>query len=91
MIFRMKQATFSEVTEKVRETVFRSPLADRLSGISVDENDDELGGEFLRVVLEVKGLNTFKLDQMTPLVQSIEDAVAEIDERFASVRLAEAA
>lgn len=36
-------------------------------------------------------LETLDPEDVEPLVQSIEDAVAEKDERFASVRFAEAA
>lgn len=87
----MAQAEFSEVTRTVREAVGKSDLASEVTGIAIDENTDETGGEFLRVILSLRSLKKLDFDQIELFVRSIEDSVAEIDDRFASVRLAEAA
>lgn len=87
----MAQAEFTEVTRTVREAVGKSDLASEVTGITIDENTDETGGEFLRVVLSLRSLKKLDFDQIELFVRAIEDSVAEIDDRFASVRLAEAA
>lgn len=87
----MAQAEFSEVTRTVREAVGKSDLASEVTGIAIDENTDETGGEFLRVILSLRSLKKLDFDQIELFVRAIEDSVAEIDDRFASVRLAEAA
>ena len=87
----MAQAEFSEVTRTVREAVGKSDLASEVTGIAIDENTDETGGEFLRVILSLRSFKKLDFDQIELFVRSIEDSVAEIDDRFASVRLAEAA
>ncbi len=87
----MTQAEFSEVTRTVREAVGKSDLASEVTGIWIDENTDETGGEFLRVILSLRSLKKLDFDQIELFVRAIEDSVAEVDDRFASVRLAEAA
>ena len=87
----MAQAEFSEVTRTVREAVGKSDLASEVTGIWIDENTDETGGAFLRVILSLRSLKKLDFDQIELFVRAIEDSVAEVDDRFASVRLAEAA
>ncbi len=87
----MSNAEFSEVTRRVQEVVGKSDLAEQVTGISVAETTDESGSEFLRVVLSLRSLKKLDFDRIEVFVRAIEDSVAEVDDRFASVRLAEAA
>ena len=87
----MAHADFSTVTSKVRETIDGSVLAPQIVGVSVDENTDEGGGEFLRIFLTFRNLKALDFDRIEDFVRQIENSVAEVDDRFASVRLAEAA
>ena len=67
------------------------PVGERVRDVRVQASDDGIGGEFLSVQFEIADLATIEPDDVEPLIQSIEDAVAERDERFPSVRFAEAA
>jgi len=73
------------------EIARNSSVASRVRDVHVEASDDGLGGEFLSVQFEMADLDTLEPDEVEPLIESIEKTVAEKDERFPSVRFAEAA
>lgn len=75
----------------VRRTIGATPIGERVTSITIEKALDEDGDEYLRVALRLDKLANLKVEELAHMVQTIERAVAEIDERFASVRLAEAA
>lgn len=87
----MKVADFSQLKEQIVDLAKRSPVGERIEDVEVEPGEDDTGGEFLRVVVQLKDIGDLKIEDVEPLVQSIEDLVAGVDERFASVRFAEAA
>lgn len=87
----MRHADLHELESRVRKVVLTTPLAERVSRVAVEEAEDELGSEFLRIVLHFTSKPHLRWPEFEPIVRAIEDAVASIDERFPSVRIAEAA
>lgn len=87
----MKRSDLADLKDRIADLVKRSPLAKRARGISIESVESADGGDFLRVTVKVKGSDTLRYRQVAPLMKSIEDTVAEIDERFPSVRFQEAA
>jgi hypothetical protein len=57
----------------------------------VDVEADAEGDAYLRVSLEFDHTDDLEWDNVEPLVRSIEDAVAVVDDRFPSVHFADAA
>jgi hypothetical protein len=57
----------------------------------VEAEADPEGDTFLRVSLELDRTDDLEWDNVEPLVRSIEDAVAAVDDRFPSVYFADAA
>jgi hypothetical protein len=74
----------------VSRAITSDPLADLVQDVTVETAWDENDDEFLRVLLV---LNQHGMDDdadLERLLNSIEDAVAEIDKRYASVRFLDA-
>ncbi|MEI9851059.1 MAG: hypothetical protein WDN24_09700 [Sphingomonas sp.] len=69
----------------------QSTLASVIRDVRLEEAVDEDDVPFIRVFLKVQGADDISWRAIAPLVRSVEDEVAAIDERFPSVRLAEAA
>lgn len=87
----MKSADLSELTTQITSIAKHSPLGERVMDVVVEAEDDADGSDFLRVILRMRDLDNLEPEEVEPLVTSIEDAVALIDERFPSVRFADAA
>jgi hypothetical protein len=89
--FSMRISDFSQLRGQIVRLARTSPVGDRIKGVEVEPGEDDTGGEFLRIVVQVRDLEDLKTEDVEPLVESIEDFVAQRDERFASVRFADAA
>ena len=87
----MKLADLSELKTRVADLAKESSIGRQVQDVVVEANDDDTGGEFLRVVVRMKGVKRLRPRDVEALVRTIEDAVATMDERFPSVRIAEAA
>jgi len=87
----MKQATVADLARRIEEVSRSSALGPRVRQVEVEAEDSVEGGAFLRVLLHFEHPDELEWTQAEPLVRSIEDAVAELDERFPSVRFADAA
>ncbi len=87
----MKRADLDELTQRIRLVVDQSTLASVIRDVRLEEAVDEDDVPFIRVFLKVQGADDISWRAIAPLVRSVEDEVAAIDERFPSVRLAEAA
>jgi len=59
--------------------------------VDVEAEADAEGDAYLRVSLEFDHTDDLEWDNVEPLVRSIEDAVAVVDDRFPSVHFADAA
>jgi hypothetical protein len=87
----MRHADLATLGQLITDLAGRSVIADRIRRIDIEPSDDPHGEEFLRVTFLVSGLQKISPDQVARLVNSIEDAVAVEDERYPSIRFAEAA
>lgn len=88
--FRM-QADFQVIRERVLDVTRASPIGERLLDVVLEGDRDDEGADFLRIILQVKSLDGVSDDQMAAVVESIEKVVSDLDERFPSVRFADAA
>ncbi len=66
-----------------------SPLGGRIGNIDIDPEDADDG--FLRVILRLDNLDHVDTAEALRLSQRIRDALSDQDDRFPSVRFAEAA
>lgn len=87
----MKLIDLSSLRDEIWELARKSPVAGRVRDVLVEAGEDGEGGEFLRVQFEMTNLDELAPEDVEPLMRSIEDAVAEKDDRPPSVRFAEAA
>jgi hypothetical protein len=85
------QADIPTLEKRVADIARRSSLGARLQDISLEPARDDEGSDFLRIVLEMKTLDSIPDEEIEALVSSIEKGVSELDERFPSVRFADAA
>ncbi len=85
------QADFALLRDRVREVVRRSPVSERVNDIVLEADRDDEGTDFLRVVLEMKAIDDVDDSELEALIESIEKAVGDVDERYPSVRFADAA
>ena len=82
--------SIDDLKHAVEAIVEESTLKGRLLGIDIDPSDDP-DQPFLRVNLQLRGIGKLPVTDLIALQMSIEDGLSTIDERFASVRFAEAA
>ena len=87
----MKHADIKDLEKRVSRVIRDSDLADRVSRVSVEPGDDDEGSEFLRVFLHFNTAPNLRWKNFQAVVRAIEEEVAVVDERFPSVRIAEAA
>lgn len=66
-------------------------VAEQVEDIFLEPDRDDEGNDFLRVVVQVKDLGDTADADFEALLELIESAVASIDERYPSVRFADAA
>ena len=87
----MKQADFSVLKRRILDVTHDSPVGERIKNVILEADRDDEGSDFLRVILEVSSLDDVKDSDLDPVIESIETAILELDDRFPSVRLADAA
>jgi len=75
----------------VREIAASSPVGDRVRTIELEPAEDDEGRPFLRVVFQIAELDDVSDDELTGLMEQIEDRLENVDDRFPSVRFADAA
>ena len=86
----MRQAEIPELTRLIAALSKASSLGTRIRQVEVEPGEYEDGAPFLRVNLYFDHTDDLEWDIVEPLVTSIEDSVEEIDDRYPSVRLADA-
>jgi hypothetical protein len=75
----------------VAEVLRTSKLQRVIGGFELDEGRDDDGVEFIRVVFDVDGNAHVPDEDLVGFADHIENALALLDERFASVRFSDAA
>jgi hypothetical protein len=85
------QADFSLLKKRVIDVTQESAVGERVRDVVLEADRDDEGSDFLRIILEVKSLDGVSDANIEALVESIEKAIGDLDERFPSVRFADAA
>jgi hypothetical protein len=86
----MSTLDLHELTARVRQLLEQSALKDVVRGVSIEPvsyDDDDV----LRVTIQVRKPDKVKADEAIAIIRQINDELSEVDDRFASVRFAEAA
>jgi hypothetical protein len=87
----MKAASISELRDRIAGVARKSKVGGRVQDVQVEAEEDTPGADFLRVTLSMDHLDDLEVDDLEPLIRLIEDDVAKVDDRYPSVRFAEAA
>jgi hypothetical protein len=87
----MKHADLTELQNRAAELAKGSAVGDRVRKVTVEANEDVDAGEYLRVLIELEHIDSLPLGEMRKLLQTIEEALSPLDERFPSVYFSEAA
>lgn len=85
------QSDLSELKERVLDTAKKSPVGPQVQAVELEADRDDQGADFLRVTIQLKNGGKAKDADLEALLESIEDAVGAVDERYPSVRFADAA
>lgn len=87
----MATADLEVLKKRVAEVATGSAIGDTVADIVLEAASDDEAGNFLRIIIEVKNLPKLSAVDAQKLLIDIEDAVSSMDERYPSVRFAEAA
>lgn len=85
------QVELSDLNKQVSDLADQSRVADRVKKVRLESDRDEDGDDFLRVIVEIKNFDGVRDEDLAALASAIERAVSAVDERFPSVRFADAA
>lgn len=79
------------LTSKIVEMVHASRVAADVTNVAVEPDADNDGIAFLKVKITLKDTDKADDADLDALVECIEDAVLEIDDRYPSIRFLDAA
>lgn len=85
------QVDLDTLKERVLETARRSAVAAQVEDVALEPDRADDGTDFLRVVVRLNSLAHPEDSRFEELLEAIERAVGDVDERYPSVRFAEAA
>jgi hypothetical protein len=85
------QADLDTLKRRILEAAKESAVADQVEEILLEADRDDEGNDFLRVIVQVKDSEDTSDADFEALLESIESAVGAVDERYPSVRFADAA
>lgn len=88
MVAAMEAQDLSKIQRRIVYLAKKSRVGKRVKGVTVEAGEGE---DFLTVVIELEDIERVKVEEVEPLVRSIEDAVGRMDARYPSVRFADAA
>ena len=86
----MSQMTIADLTARVQALLDQSALSDRVKGVAIEPVDFE-DDEVLRVTIKLSKPDTVETAAALQLLHHIHDELSGLDDRFPSVRFAEAA
>lgn len=87
----MRLADLTDLRGLIFEIAKKSRIGKRVQSVTVEADDYGEDTEYLRVQFHLDDLDEVGPKDLNSLVESIEEKVAEVDDRFPSVRFAEAA
>ena len=85
------QTDLGTLKEKVLKAAQNSVIAPLVEDIVLETARDDEGADFLRVIIQVKNADKADDSDFEKLLESIEQAVGDVDERYPSVRFSDAA
>ena len=80
-----------DLQKAIAAALASDPLAELVTKVAVQADSDEFGSEFLRVLVNLKPSDHDQMEELSELISRIEDAVAQVDNRYPSVRFLDAA
>jgi len=86
----VSQMTIADLTSRVQALLEKSILKDRVKGVAIEPVEFE-DDEILRITVQLARPDTVETAQALQLLRQIHDELSELDDRFPSVRFAEAA
>ena len=87
----MQNSNLAELESLVAAAGRNSAVAGQIRGVALEVDQDEFGGDYLRVVFSMDRIETAKHEELLSLIHSVEDTVADVDRRFPVVYFADAA
>lgn len=87
----MAHVATAELRELVLELAGRFRIDNLSPNVEIESDEPSEDEQTLRIVLRVKNLQKANLVELQRFVSALEDSLSERDERFPSVRFAEAA
>jgi hypothetical protein len=84
------QIDLDTLKQRVIDAAKHSAVADQVQDVALEPDRNEWGTDFLRVVVRVKNINHAADADFAALLEAIERTVGAVDERYPSVRFADA-
>ncbi len=84
------EANLDQLRRRIVETTQASQLRASIGKISLEPAADDDGEAFLRVIIELAD-DRASPSELLVLLESIEDMISQIDDRYPSIRFSEAA
>lgn len=85
------ETDLDELRKRVLATARQSSLSEQVHDITLEPASDDDGADFLRVFVELKHAEKTSQADLLALLEAIEEMISGIDDRYPSVRFAEAA
>ncbi|MET4697299.1 hypothetical protein ABIE65_000310 [Constrictibacter sp. MBR-5] len=85
------QSDLATLRQRAFAAIEASSLAVPIQDIALESDRDDEGGEFLRVMVQVGPGVAPRDEDLMRLLEIVEDAIGEVDERYPSVRFSDAA
>jgi hypothetical protein len=85
------QIDLATLKQRVIDVARASTLGKQVEDVVLESDRDEGGADFLRVVVYVRHDDQPKYDKLEALLETIEDTVSAVDDRYPSVRFSDAA
>ncbi len=90
-VLSTKQAEFPDITDRITALAKASALGHQIQQVEIEPSDLDDGTPYLAVRLTFDHTDDLKWHMMEPLIVGAERSLEGIDDRFPSVRLADAA
>jgi hypothetical protein len=87
----MMKVELANLKERIEEIVHNSPFKTFIGHFELDEGQYDDGIEFVRVIFDLNAGSKISDEDLLRFAKSVENSLACLDERFASIRFSDAA
>ena len=87
----MRNPNLAELESLVAAAGRNSAVAGQIRGVALEVDQDEFGGDYLRVVFSMDRIEKVKDEEMLSLMASVRDAIGDVDRRLPVVLFDDAA